>query len=135
MLFLLPYLLSCIFLGIALSTLFRYRENSLLLLMITSIPFLMLSGASIPKECMPEWLYAIGKVVPSSSGVDGVRANPDDGGHAIRGFRAVVHAVGIDGGLFRLGLPGYAQYHPARGEPTGVTIRPVYCRVLNDQSS
>ena len=64
-----------------------------------------------------------------------VRANPDDGGHAIRGFRAVVHAVGIDGGLFRLGLPGYAQYHPARGEPTGVTIRPVYCRELNDQSS
>ena len=71
MLFLLPYLLSCIFLGIALSTLFRYRENSLLLLLFTSIPFLMLSGASIPKECMPEWLYAIGKVVPSSSGVDG----------------------------------------------------------------
>ena len=69
--FLLPYLLSCIFLGIALSTLFRYRENSLLLLLFTSIPFLMLSGASIPKECMPEWLYAIGKVVPSSSGVDG----------------------------------------------------------------
>ena len=61
MLFLLPYLLSCIFLGIALSTLFRYRENSLLLLLFTSIP----------KECMPEWLYAIGKVVPSSSGVDG----------------------------------------------------------------
>lgn len=70
-LFLTPYLLSCIFLGIALSTLFRYRENSLLLLLFMSIPFVMLSGASVPKECMPEWLYLAGKVVPSSSGIDG----------------------------------------------------------------
>ena len=31
----------------------------------------MLSGASLPKECIPDWLYTIGKIVPSSSGVDG----------------------------------------------------------------
>lgn len=69
--FLIPYVLACIFGGIALSTLFKYRENSLILLLFTSIPFLMLSGASLPKECIPDWLYTIGKIVPSSSGVDG----------------------------------------------------------------
>lgn len=70
-LFLIPYLLSCIFLGLALSTLFRYRENSLLLLLFTSIPFLLLSGASLPVESMPHWLYTAAKIFPSSSGVDG----------------------------------------------------------------
>ena len=70
-LFLIPYLLSCTFLGIALSSLFRRRENSLLLLLFTSIPFLMLSGASIPQESMPQWLFQLGKIIPSSSGVDG----------------------------------------------------------------
>ena len=102
MLFLLPYLLSCIFLGIALSTLFRYRENSLLLLLFTSIPFLMLSGASIPKE----WYARM--ALRDREGGAGVAAAWTEfvriqtmGGHAIRGFRAVVHAVGIDGGLFR----------------------------------
>lgn len=69
--FLLPYLLSCIFMGIALSTVFRYRENSLLFLLFASIPFLMLSGASIPQESMPGWLFALGKAIPSSAAVDG----------------------------------------------------------------
>ena len=65
-----PYLAACIFMGIAVSTLFRYRENSLLLLLWTSIPILMLSGASLPAQAIPEWLYRFGKVFPSSSGVN-----------------------------------------------------------------
>lgn len=69
--FLLPYLLACTFMGIALSTVFRHRENSLLFLLFASIPFLMLSGASIPQESMPAWLFAFGKVIPSSNAVDG----------------------------------------------------------------
>lgn len=69
--FLLPYVLSCIFLGIAISTMFRYRENSLLFLLWTSIPMLLISGASIPKEAIPEWMFFLGKAMPSSSGVEG----------------------------------------------------------------
>ena len=65
-----PYVAACIFMGIAVSTLFRYRENSLLLLLWTSIPILMLSGASLPAQAIPEWLYRFGKVFPSSSGVN-----------------------------------------------------------------
>lgn len=69
--FLLPYLLSVIFLGITLASLFRRRENSLLVLLSTSIPLLMISGISVPKEAMPLWLYELGKVLPSSPGING----------------------------------------------------------------
>ena len=62
---------ACIFLGIAISTLFRYRENSLLLLLWTSIPLLMLSGVSYPREGIPDWLFNFGQLFPSSHGVDG----------------------------------------------------------------
>ncbi len=65
-----PYLFACILLGIAISTLFRHRENSLLLLLWTSIPVLMLSGVSFPREAIPDWLFELGKIFPSSSGVD-----------------------------------------------------------------
>ena len=65
------YVAACIAMGIAVSTLFRYRENSLLLLLWTSIPILMLSGASLPREAIPDWLYAFGQIFPSSHGVQG----------------------------------------------------------------
>ncbi len=70
-LFMAPYLLSCIFLGIAVSTLFRYRENSILFMLWSSIPILLVSGASLPKEALPEWLYNFGRILPSSNGVEG----------------------------------------------------------------
>lgn len=69
--FMFPYLLSIIFLGIALSTLFRHRENSIMFLLWTSIPMLLLTGASIPKEGIPTWMYVFGKIFPSSTGVEG----------------------------------------------------------------
>lgn len=69
--FLVPYVLACIFLGIAVSTLFRYRENSILFLLWTSIPLLLLSGASVPKQAIPGWLYTFGRIFPSSAGVEG----------------------------------------------------------------
>ena len=65
------YVVACIAMGIAVSTLFRYRENSLMLLLWTSIPVLMLSGVSYPREGIPEWLYNLGKLLPSSHGVNG----------------------------------------------------------------
>lgn len=70
LLFLVVYMAACIALSIAVSTLFRYRENSLLLLLWTSIPLLMLSGVSYPREGIPDWLYAFGQIFPSSHGVN-----------------------------------------------------------------
>lgn len=87
-LFMLPYVLSCIFLGIAISTFFRYREHSILYLLWTSIPLLLVSGASLPKEGMPEWMYWIAKVVPSSSGVPGF--------HRLQTMGASIQEVGVE---------------------------------------
>lgn len=70
-LFMAVYMAACIMLSIAVSTLFRYRENSLLLLLWTSIPLLMLSGVSYPREGIPDWLYHLGQIFPSSHGVTG----------------------------------------------------------------
>lgn len=50
---------------------FQRREQSIMLLLWCSIPALMLSGASVPREAMPEWLYRFGQILPSSSGVEG----------------------------------------------------------------
>lgn len=68
----LPYILACIMLGITLSTLFSRRENSLLLMLWSSILMLLLSGVSYPSEAMPAWLVEVGKALPST--------------HAIRAF-------------------------------------------------
>lgn len=70
LLVLLPYLLSVIFLGLTFGALFRKRETSIMMLMCTSVFFLMISGISWPKEGMPTWIYALGQLVPSSSGID-----------------------------------------------------------------
>ena len=87
--------------GIAVSTLFRYRENSLLLLLWTSIPVLMLSGVSYPREGIPDWLFNLGQLFPSSHGVNGfiriqtmgaslpeVLARNQDGSSSSRSFTA-----------------------------------------------
>ena len=66
----LPYLLAVIFLAQALGALFRRRESSIVWLLWLSIPFLLVSGVSLPPESFPQWLYIIGKAVPSSSAVD-----------------------------------------------------------------
>ena len=67
---LVPYLLAVIFFAQSLGTLFRRRESSIVWLLWLSIPFLLVSGVSLPPQAFPQWLYIIGRVVPSSSAVD-----------------------------------------------------------------
>ena len=71
-----PYLLACIFFGMMLSCLVRYRENVILLVVFTSIPFLFLAGISWPQSSMPGAWRAIACLIPSTFGVRGfVRLN------------------------------------------------------------
>lgn len=65
-----PYLLAVILLAQAVGSLFRHRESSILWLLWLSVPFLLVSGASLPRQAFPEWLYIVGRVVPSSSAVE-----------------------------------------------------------------
>ena len=70
--FLLPFLLSVTLLGLSLSTLFKSRETSMLLLVFTSIPILFLAGFSWPVECIPEWLRTLSLLLPSTPGISGL---------------------------------------------------------------
>lgn len=70
-LFLLPYFLSAIFLGITLSTLFTTREEPVLMLLFSSVPLLILSGITWPVEGIPQWMTFLGNAVPSNNGVPG----------------------------------------------------------------
>lgn len=64
-----PYILSVILLAITLSTLYNRPETAIICTLWTSIPILLLSGASLPPEAFPHWMHTIGKIIPSSSAV------------------------------------------------------------------
>lgn len=70
-LFMLPYFLSVVFLGIFLTGLFRYREDAIMGLIFTTLPMLMLSGLSYPIEGFPPFFQKLSWVFPSTWGVRG----------------------------------------------------------------
>ena len=65
------YLLSAAAMALTLSHLFRRREAPFMLLLWSSVPILLLAGISYPREALPAWLYELGRLLPSSSGVNG----------------------------------------------------------------
>lgn len=69
--FSLPYLLSVIFFGLAISSLFKRREDSIIFLVLTSIPSLMLSGLSFPMESFPKFYQYLAQTIPSTPGING----------------------------------------------------------------
>ena len=74
--FLLPYLLDCIFFGMVVSCLVRYRENVMLLIVFVSIPLLFLTGVSWPQSSIPGFWQGISWLFPSTFGVRGfIRIN------------------------------------------------------------
>lgn len=74
--FMLPYLLSCIFFAMIVSCAVRYRENIILLVVFTSLPFLFVSGVSWPQSAIPEFWKWLSCVVPSTFGIRGfIRMN------------------------------------------------------------
>lgn len=65
----LPYLLSCIFFGITVSCLIRYRENVMLLVVFLSVPLLFMSGVSWPQSNIPGVWQGVSWLFPSTFGV------------------------------------------------------------------
>ena len=65
----LPYTLACIFFGITVSCLVRYRENVMLLMVFVSIPLLFLSGASWPQSNIPGFWQGVSWLFPSTFGI------------------------------------------------------------------
>jgi len=69
LLMMIPYLLACIFFGMSVSCLVRYRENVMLLMVFVSLPLLFLSGISWPQSNMPGVWQGISWLFPSTFGV------------------------------------------------------------------
>lgn len=70
-LFVIPYLLACIFFAITFSFFIRQRENVMLLVVFTSVPFLFMSGVSWPKSNIPEFWHYFSWLFPSTFGIQG----------------------------------------------------------------
>lgn len=70
-LFMLPYLLACLFFAITLGCFVRDRETPMLLFVFTSVPFLFLSGISWPGSSIPLFWKAISYTLPSTAGING----------------------------------------------------------------
>lgn len=74
--FMLPYLLSCIFFSMIISCAVKYRENVILIVVFTSLPFLFMSGVSWPQSGIPEFWQWVSSLFPSTFGIRGfVRMN------------------------------------------------------------
>lgn len=65
----LPYTLACIFFGMIVSCIVRYRENVMLLMVFVSMPLLFLSGVSWPQSNMPGFWQGVSWLFPSTFGV------------------------------------------------------------------
>ncbi|MBQ9218613.1 MAG: ABC transporter permease [Muribaculaceae bacterium] len=66
---LLPYTLACIFFGMCVSSLVRYRENVMLLMVFVSVPLLFLTGVSWPQSSIPGMWQGVSWIFPSTFGV------------------------------------------------------------------
>jgi ABC-2 type transport system permease protein len=64
----LPYLLACVFFGMTVSCLVRYRENVMLLMVFISLPLLFLTGVSWPQSAIPGVWQGISWLFPSTFG-------------------------------------------------------------------
>lgn len=71
MVFIIPFLLASVFFALSVSTVFKTGEMAMLLLLSTSIPFVMLSGFSWPVFIMPQWVKSLAMLIPSTAGIDG----------------------------------------------------------------
>ena len=75
-----PYILSVIFFGMMLSCVVRYRENVILLVVFTSVPFLFMTGISWPQSNIPGIWQGFSWLIPSTFGVRGFLAISSMGG-------------------------------------------------------
>ncbi len=79
MLWMLPFILAVVFLGITLTTFFRYREDAVMVIMLTSIPTLLISGINWPVFKIPVAIQAVANLIPSTIAAKGFVAISQSG--------------------------------------------------------
>jgi ABC-2 type transport system permease protein len=72
LIFVIPFLLAVIFLGLAIANMSPDREVPMMVVVFSSLPLLFLSGFSWPPEAFPSWVRALSWFVPTTAGIDGL---------------------------------------------------------------
>jgi ABC-2 type transport system permease protein len=76
LMFMIPYIIACIFFGMMVSCMVKYRENVMLLIVFVSIPLLFMSGVSWPQSNIPGMWQGVSWLFPSTFGIRGyIRLN------------------------------------------------------------
>ena len=70
-LFVIPYLLACIFFAMTLSGIVKRRETCILLFVFSSVPLLFISGVSWPGSALPDFWHRFSYLFPSTFGING----------------------------------------------------------------
>ena len=70
-LFVLPYILACIFFAMTIGMLIPQREDVMLVVVFTSVGLLFLSGVSWPQSTIPSFWRAFACLFPSTFGIQG----------------------------------------------------------------
>ena len=108
-----PYVLACIFFGIVVSCLVKYRENVMLLMVFISVPLLFLTGISWPQSNMPGWLQGIAWLFPSTFGARAyVRMNSM--GATLADVFTEYRVLWIQAGVYFLLAVAVYRYHIVR---------------------
>ncbi|MBR1548135.1 MAG: ABC transporter permease [Prevotella sp.] len=63
-----PYVVACIFFGMVVSCMVKYRENVMLLMVFVSVPLLFLTGVSWPQSNIPGYWQGVSWLFPSTFG-------------------------------------------------------------------
>lgn len=63
-----PYTLACIFFGMVVSCMVKYRENVMLLVVFISLPLLFMTGVSWPQSNIPGYWQGVSWLFPSTFG-------------------------------------------------------------------
>ena len=69
--FIIPYVIDCCVFGLVLASLLYRREDSILMFVFMSVPLLFMSGVSWPGSNLPDFWYYVGRLFPSSYGING----------------------------------------------------------------
>ena len=60
---------ACIFFGMIVSCMVKYRENVMLIMVFISIPLLFMTGVSLPQSNIPSYWQGVSWLFPSTFGV------------------------------------------------------------------
>lgn len=68
---LVPFIIACIFFAMTVTSIVRYRENVILIVVFMSVPLMFISGLSWPQSNISWWWQSVSWLFPSTFGIQG----------------------------------------------------------------